>query len=105
MLSPQAQTMKHIQQGRQPQPQIISMFDEDCSCCTSSTPATTDKDIVALQAAELRRALEEARLAAEAMQDRAESAEEATAAARAELARQSATNRTLLSKLASSRVK
>ena len=59
----------------------------------------------ALQAAELRRALEEARLAAEAMQDRAESAEEASAAARAELARHTATNRTLLSKLASSRVR
>ena len=57
-----------------------------------------------MQAAELRRGLEEARLTAEAMQDRAESAEEASAAARAELARQSATNRTLLSKLASSRV-
>ena len=59
----------------------------------------------ALQAAELRRALEEARLTAEAMQDKAERAEEASAEARAELARQSAANRTLLSRLASSRVR
>ena len=102
--SPQAQTVKHAQQRGSPSFSQCPCLMKAMSCCTLSRPATTHNVVLAVQAAELKRALEEARLTAEAMQDRAESAEEASAAARAELARQSATNRTLLSKLASSRV-
>lgn len=57
-----------------------------------------------LQVGELERALQEAEGAAGQLQDRADAAEDALAEARADLARQTATNKTLLSKLAASRV-
>ncbi len=56
------------------------------------------------QVGELEKALQEAEGAAEQLQDRADAAEDALAEARADLARQTATNKTLLSKLAASRV-
>ncbi len=57
-----------------------------------------------MQVGELEKALHEAEGAAEQLRDRADAAEDALAEARADLARQSATNKTLLSKLAASRV-
>ena len=58
-----------------------------------------------LQAVELKKALHEARAAAQQLQDRADTAEDALEEARADLVRQSATNKNLLSKLAASRVR
>ena len=57
-----------------------------------------------VQAGQLEKALQEAEGAAEQLQDRADAAEDALAEARGDLARQTATNKALLSKLASSRV-
>ena len=53
---------------------------------------------------ELEKALQEAEGGAEQLQDRVDAAEDALAEARADVARQTATNKTLLSKLAASRV-
>ena len=57
-----------------------------------------------VQAEQLEKALREAEGAAEHLQDMADAAEDALAEARGDLARQTATNKTLLTKLASSRV-
>ena len=59
---------------------------------------------VQLQVGELKKALQEAEGAAEQLQDRADAAEDALAEGRADLARQTATNKALLAKLAASRV-